>query len=115
MTTKRTVVTAISVVIVALLGVYFTDGILWYSGKGITKENFDKIDVGMTLEQVEEIFGCPPEWRLEAPSRDGEATWNGEAAWIAVWNGSGVQASLDFSDEDVLVDRQWGEGVGIGK
>ena len=98
MTSKRTLIlVAISVVIAALLGVFFTDGILWNSGKRITKENFDKIEIGMTLEQVEDVFGClPSDSRLDAPPNDGEA------AWIGVWDGSGVQASIDFSVEDIL-------------
>ena len=121
MTSKRKLIlVAISVVIAGLLGVYFTDGILWNSGKRITKENFDKIEIGMTFEQVEDVFGfLPSDDRLEAPPNDGEDAppsdgeappSDGEAAWIGVWNGSGVQASLDFSVEDVLVDKQWHKG-----
>ena len=114
MTSKRTLIlVATSVVIAALLGVYFTDGILWNSGKRITKENFDKIEIGMTFEQVEDVFGClPSEYRKEAAPDDRKDAppSDGEAAWIGVWNGSGVQASLDFSVEDVLVDKQWHEG-----
>ena len=108
MTTKRKLILiAISVVAVALLGVYFTDGILWNSGKRITKENFDKIEIGMTFEQVEDVFGCLPTGkRLTEDPNDGEAAWSG------VWDGlptgpTGVQALLGFSVEDVLVDKRW--------
>jgi hypothetical protein len=30
------------------------------TGLGITKANFDLIEYGMTQEDVEKIFGCPP-------------------------------------------------------
>ena len=108
MTSKRTLIlVAISVVIAALLGVFFTDGILWNSGKRITKENFDRIELGMTFEQVEDVFGCLPLGkRLTEDPNDGEANWSG------VWDGlptggTGVQTLLEFSVEDVLVDMHW--------
>jgi hypothetical protein len=60
---------------------------------GVTKANFDRIEMGMTLAEVEEIFGregepcpCPP--------------------WV-IWEASGGSlVSIKFVDDCVL-DKEW--------
>jgi hypothetical protein len=73
---------------------------------GITKANFDLIVEGMTQQDVEEIFGCPP----------GDYT-NGEArslrygiAIISIrketWTGYGGDIEVEFREDDgKVVDK----------
>jgi hypothetical protein len=75
-------------------------------GSGITKANFDRIVEGMSQEDVEEIFGCPP----------GDYT-NGQALSFRcgigiigirkkVWTGYGGDIEVNFRKEDgKVVDK----------
>lgn len=46
--------------------VWFIAALLMSNGPGVTKANFDRIEEGMTLQEVEQIFGRP-----------GKYTWGG--------------------------------------
>ena len=56
-------------------------------GPGVTKANFDRITVGMTPEQVEDIFGQPG---VMAPHEGKLEGW-----WVTA---NGSDASILFSD-----------------
>ena len=84
-----------------------------FTGEGITKQNIDKITVGMTLEQVEEILGCPPglfftgttrKIRLQKKKMIGST--------IKTWRGDAGQAEVEFSHKArgealIVVSKYW--------
>jgi hypothetical protein len=86
---------------------------------GVTKANFDRIEVGMTKAQVEGIFGAEGEVTRDDKAliaeilgkefeRDGKSLKvRGDLSVCRIWganNGSGAQ--IEFVD-DCVVDKQW--------
>lgn len=61
---------------------------------GVTKRNFDRILVGMTKNDVEEIFGTEPFLTLDAPSPE-DAIWHN---WKAA---DDAEARIRFIDDRV--------------
>lgn len=62
---KRRMVFLVSAVLVG-----FASVVVWYSGSdrpGISLECYEKIEEGMTRQQVEAILGGPPRWEVEPP------------------------------------------------
>lgn len=62
---------------------------------GINKENFDRIEVGMTRAEVEAIFGGPPSWTPVG----NRAEWGN--------NGAYDLATIDFDDNGCVVRTAW--------
>jgi hypothetical protein len=67
----------------ALVSVGFVAALLLSDGPGVTKANFDRIEEGMTLQEVEQILGRP-----------GKLTWGGYS-WEAE-DGATVFVVFDF-------------------
>jgi hypothetical protein len=57
---------------------------------GVTKANFDRIQEGMTLAEVQELFGRPPDFSGEIGQDDFVHMWNMNSVMISkdkgVWN-----------------------------
>jgi hypothetical protein len=62
---------------------------------GISKENFDRIQNGMTRAEVEAIFGGPPSW----------TPVGNRAEWAN--NGAYDCATIDFDDNGRVVRTAW--------
>src|SRR5215831_15323613 len=56
----------------SLASVGFVAALLMSNGPGVTKENFDRIEEGMTLREVEQIFGRPGNYNW------GGYSWQGD-------------------------------------
>jgi hypothetical protein len=67
---------------------------------GITKENFDRIEVGMTRAEIEAILGGP------ANGRDPR---NGLRIGLNAWedDSSGDLATIDFDEKDRVTSKHW--------
>ena len=67
---------------------------------GVTKENFDRIEIGMTRAEVEEIFGGkgPPSGGINDGVKTGER-WDSEEGKES--------AFIVFSDNDIVVEKEW--------
>jgi hypothetical protein len=70
---------------------------------GITEVNARRLRWGMTLAQVEAIFGCPANGRIEfTPILRGGAAWEGREepdptlGWVREWDGRGGTATVFF-------------------
>ena len=81
---KRTFIVA--ALFASLASVGFVAALLMLNGPGVTKANFDRIEEGMTLQEVEQIFGTP-----------GKYTWGGHT-WQAD-DGASVFVEFAFSGE----------------
>jgi hypothetical protein len=66
---------------------------------GVTKANFDRIELGMTLEEVERIFGRPSDI-LAGSSKDDPTVFRG---WLVSLDSG---AAVDFRAECVYA-KQW--------
>jgi hypothetical protein len=67
----------------------------WLPRPGINKQNLDRVQVGMTLAEVEEIFGCPPIWE---PAGN-QAFWGNNGAFDC--------ATVTFDCEWRVVGLDW--------
>jgi hypothetical protein len=66
---------------------------------GVTKANFDRIEKGMTLDEVEGIFG-----RVE--DMDVMPDWHGPGR-LAIWCADdGVEARITF-ENDCVTEKSW--------
>ena len=90
MTKKRLVlIAAVPLTIAVALGVLA----MLPPSPGVTKANFDRIETGMTLAEVEAIF-----------ERKGVLGWSGEGVSIYSWEAyDGSSASVEFSNDCVDV------------
>ena len=66
---------------------------------GVTKANFDRIEIGMTLEEVERIFGRPSDM-LAGASKDDPTVFRN---WLVSLDSG---AAVDFRAERVYA-KQW--------
>jgi hypothetical protein len=101
---KRYLIVAALFALLASVG--FVAALVMSNGPGVTKASFDRIEKGMTLQEVEQIFG-----------RAGTPTWGGywwqadDGAKAYVWFGSGEHArqiNWEHSTESWLDQlRRW--------
>ena len=89
---------------------------------GITEANARRLRQGMTLAEVEAVFGCPANGRTEftrikkgVPPREG---WKGPdptLGWVREWDGRGGIATVFFSRDNrvhwVLFDSKAQDAV----
>ena len=61
---------------------------------GVTKANFDRIEIGMTKEEVDSFFGPPPMAPIRTPNAPG-----GETVWL--WRSHHVDVEINFRDSRV--------------
>ncbi len=74
-------------------------------GLGITKANFDLIVEGMTREDVEKIFGCPP-----GDYSNGQAMIGGNIKQAPPdWIGYGGTIWVQFSEDGKVIQKQYRE------
>jgi SmpA / OmlA family len=102
MTRRRLLLLALPVALV-LLGV--SGWALWPRPSAITRENFKKIEPGMTLAEVEAILGGPA--RSE--------TWGAEAGWTYSWHsrlfvGDGLDELYDWIGPEYAVQVGFHDG-----
>jgi hypothetical protein len=50
----------LGVLVCVLLSVYLS-----FSDKGVNRANFQRIEIGMTKDEVSQVFGRPADWRLD--------------------------------------------------
>jgi hypothetical protein len=67
----------------------------WLPRAGITKQNFDRIGVGMTRAEVEAIFGGPPSWKPVG----NRAEWANDGAYDC--------ATIDFDEGGCVMRTAW--------
>jgi len=81
------VVSIVTIVLLGSLGVALSN--CDSSRSRISRECYEKIDVGMTKEQVEAILGGPPRWEVEAkrPAEEYFKFFHGRP-WIFEWWGA---------------------------
>lgn len=89
--------------LVAMLGLAFLSLRPQAPGAGITKANYERITVGMTLQEVEAVLGCPP-----GDYTDGQALnpHLRDSAPCGQWLGFGGEVGVDF-DPAGRVERKW--------
>src|SRR5436853_7092996 len=87
----------------SLASVVLITVLLMSNGPGVTKANFDRIEEGMTLQEVEQVFGRPGKytwggyyWRAD----DGAEAFvgfnfNGDSAGPKTWKASPKASPLD--------------------
>src|SRR4051794_959890 len=68
---------------------------------GVTKANFDRIEIGMTRSEVEIIFGEPSEATSSTTPLGGKTTTSDD--WFQL--GRGI-ANIYFNDE-LVVNKEW--------
>ena len=90
---KRLVV----IVAVALAGFCLTFGgiAILPSGPGVTKKNFDQLEIGMTQDEVNAIFG-PPGWHKDPPGYE-----------VVTWHGDHGTAKIVFGHERQVLEKSW--------
>lgn len=105
MTKKRYI--AVAGLLAILLGAGFGVAMMLSDGPGVTKASFDRIEKGMTLAEVEFIFGGPTplreNWsRVRWPlTTDPDAYWAIDA--VHCWDaGDGSGATIGFKDGQVV-------------
>jgi hypothetical protein len=67
----------------------------WLPRPGINKQNFDRIEVGMTQAEVEAIFGGPPTWKPVG----NRAEWANDGAYDC--------ATIDFDEDGRVMRTAW--------
>ena len=99
MTKKRLLLLAsLPLTIVVILGVLA----MLPPSPGVTKANFDCLQEGMTLAEVQKIFGEEGEWFGEITLWEIKAPWTG-FVWLA---DDGSIAGIRFVD-DCVTDKRW--------
>src|SRR5713101_6739091 len=74
---------------------------------GITKANFDLIVEGMTQEDVEEIFGCPPGDYTNGQAISFRCGMGVAGIRKEIWTGYGGDIEVEFSTDDgKVVDKR---------
>ena len=75
-------------------------------GSGITKANFDLIVKGMTQEEVEEIFACPPGDYTNGQAFSARCGMESPSFRKEIWTGYGGDIDIEFSRSDgKVVDK----------
>ena len=104
---------------VGLVGVVLIVMAMLPRGPGVTKENFDRIEAGMTTAQVEELFGSKGERRaalaafLDSPPEERKywVTWNAHDGSVVVvqFLGDCVDEKDWWESNESLLDkiRRW--------
>src|SRR6266568_1233520 len=69
-------------------------------GSGITKANFDLIVKGMTQEEVEEIFACPPGDYTNGQAFSARCGMESPSFRKESWTGYGGDIDIEFSRSD---------------
>lgn len=69
--------------------------LVWLSRPGINKQNFDRIEIGMTRAEVEAIFGGPPSWKPVG----NRAEWANDGAYDC--------ATIDFDEDGQVMRTAW--------
>jgi len=67
---------------------------------GVTKENFDRIEIGMARAEVEAIFGCPPLSWVEVPGTNRHRMDSWESDY-------GDVAFVHYGDDDRVASKDW--------
>jgi hypothetical protein len=70
---------------------------------GVTSTNFDRIEDGMLLEEVEAIFGRPGEWSDRKESRDCPNTF----IWFTHDSPGYGSATIAFDAQRRVIDTRW--------
>jgi hypothetical protein len=91
--------------VVALLGAAW----LGTPAAGVTKANCDRLQRGMTLSEVEALFGEPPyevcDFRDDhLPVPIGATRW---VAWSRKWKAAAVKVVVMFDVEDKVIEAVW--------
>jgi len=77
------------------------------SGLGITKANFDLIEVGMTQEDVEKIFGCSPGCYTTYANGVGIVTTS--LSDLPNWTGDGGVIWVRFNEDNIVISKRYME------
>jgi len=106
MTTKRVLVT---VIVVSLIFVGLTVNMIFQPKSSVSKANFDRIQIGMTKEEVDKIFNWGKgEW---SESSFGEAKQDvakeDVVAGCVAWGGDDGIATVIFDLRGRLVHKEW--------
>jgi hypothetical protein len=90
----------------AVLGLLtFIAWVVLFTDETISKSNFEKIEVGMKLKDVESILGkAGPSYSSLAESE--YYIWKGRNGWIRVWAQEGKVTKTEF-DPELTIDDDW--------
>jgi hypothetical protein len=98
MTRKRRYLIS-AAVLAACVGIAFGVLAMLPPRPGVTKANFDRIEKGMTREDVEVLFGGKGDWRWIV------GDWEVKSEWM--WrDNDGVEATINF-ENDCVTKKQW--------
>jgi hypothetical protein len=65
---------------------------------GVTKGNFDRIENGMTLAEVDKIFGKPGSFGNDLPTR---------TSALSSWRSENDELACIFFDHGIVYDKEW--------
>ena len=106
---KRWIPAAVAVTILVFSGLIVLPNHL--AGPGVTRANFNRIETGMTLDEVEEILGGPP--CFDAPNG---RSWIGLALMCVtrhysreVWGGNDGAVTVEFNAQWRVAEKSWTE------
>jgi hypothetical protein len=109
MTKRRAAWAGVAIVVaLALVG-----GLLWLAlpGDTVTQEDFDRIAIGMTLPEVEGVFGQPADSVFQMQPRFAGAekgSWLAEGHEMRYWNGSAWYAYVVFDKNGQVIRKERG-------
>jgi len=85
-----------------------------FLGLGVTKANLDRVEIGMTLEKVCDIFGCRP--TVNAPIGPEVRGYCWDGIWgmvvLAIDDTEGVLSYPKFFDDDVSLNLRFRRKMG---
>jgi hypothetical protein len=113
----------VALVAVGVLGVGAVEAVVWAGQRsqrltdqraaGVSEDNFDRIQIGMCAEEVDDIFGVPPgDYRRPAGFLmvgPGHIPWSEAArgSRLAVWYVPRYHAEVRFDRNDCVVGKYW--------
>jgi membrane-associated phospholipid phosphatase len=81
---------------------------MWPPQPGVTQANFDRIAYGMTLAEVEAIFGRPPDVSWHRPHQDTICHWtcpSGHSTYLLISETEGVFGK-NWPEADETITRK---------
>ena len=108
---KRLVV--IVAIPIAVLGAIVIILALIPAKPGVTKANFNRLDVGMTRNEVEAVFGGPcNEGLVQADSIFAFSSGQQHQAWQQAWQGVDGFALVKFNENSQVEETTWHQRAG---
>ena len=94
------------ITVIALVAMVFV--VVPGCGKKVTKANFEKVEEGMTFDEVKDILGEPTDTEDLSTEVEGVATVTGK---VCTWVSGDEKISVTFDEDDKVVGVPVGEGL----